>query len=450
MAQIDVPVIVGPTAAWTQMRYHPVQQALIRTTRRFCTIPAGRRSGKTAMAKRKLVMAAMMGTPFPNPAFFAAAPTRDQAQRIFWNDLKAMVPDWMRSKPDSESHMMIHLINGASISVVGLDKPQRVEGSPWDGGVITEFGNTKPTAWAQNIRPVMSDRNGWCWLEGVPEGRNHYYDLHEYALADMLNPDGEWGAYHWTSEDILPPHEIAAAKRDLDPQTYDQEMRASFINFQGRAYYDFDHSTHANARLGYEPRQPLIFCFDFNVSPGIAVVCQELRLPNGLEGTAIIGEVWIPRNSNTPAVCRKLIEDWGDHEGRIMLYGDATGGARGSAKVLGSDWTLIEQAMHGHYGEPRVFTEVPRANPAERSRVNALNSRIRNGAGEVRLMVDPGRAPQVVKDFEGTTVLEGGSGEIDKKHDPMRSHMTDAVGYYVRRVFPVDSDRPTTIKTTGH
>ena len=37
---------------------------------------------------------------------------------------------------------------------------------------------------------------------------------------------------------------------------------------------------------------------------------------------------------------------------------------------------------------------------------------------EVRLMVDPSRAPKTVKDFEGVTLLQGGSGEIDKGANP--------------------------------
>jgi hypothetical protein len=43
-------------------------------------------------------------------------------------------------------------------------------------GILDEFGNCKPNAWGANVRPALSDRNGWCDLIGVPEGRNHYYD----------------------------------------------------------------------------------------------------------------------------------------------------------------------------------------------------------------------------------------------------------------------------------
>ena len=58
------------------------------------------------------------------------------------------------------------------------------------------------------------------------------------------------------------------------------------------------------------------------------------------------------------------------------------------------------------------------------------------------MMVDPSKAPHVVKDFEGVRLLKGGSGEIDKKADENLTHISDAVGYYVEREFPIDSRKP--------
>jgi hypothetical protein len=127
----------------------------------------------------------------------------------------------------------------------------------------------------------------------------------------------------------------------------------------------------------------------------------------------VIGEVWIPHGSNTPAVCRKLIADWGEHEGTVRCYGDATGGARGTAQVAGSDWEIISREMRKHYGE-RAIMRVDRGNPPERARVNAVNTRLLNGAEEIHMIIDPAKAPKTVRDFEGVRVLEGGSGELDK------------------------------------
>jgi hypothetical protein len=431
------------TPRWTPLTRHPIQMGYWNSPHRFNTVPAGRRSGKTELAKRKLVHRAMRGTDFPDARFFAAAPTRDQAKRIYWADLKALVPDdWLAGKP-SETELIIRLANGSELHILGLDKPERIEGSPWDGGVLDEYANIRRDAWGAHIRPALADRNGWCDLIGVPEGRNHYYDADRAARAQMLEfgTASEWGSFHWVSADILPTREIEAARRDLDELTFAQEFEASFVNFEGRAYYAFDERTHC-ARLAYDPLQPLSFCLDFNLSPGVAVVAQEQKLPCGQAGTGVIGEVHIPRNSNTPAVCRKLIAEWGGHGGAVRCYGDASGGAGGSAKIAGSDWDLIRAELGPVFGT-RLSLRIPPANPAERARVNAVNTRLKSGDGIIRLQVDAAKAPQTVKDLEGVRLLQGGAGEIDKRADESLSHLSDALGYYIASDFPIDGRRKT-------
>lgn len=431
---------------WSPLKPVPEQLAYAQSPHRFNVVPAGRRSGKTERAKRKLVTCALSLNGIEHheiPRFFAAAPTRDQAKRIFWDDLKALTRPWWMGRP-SETDLVVRLVTGAELVVIGMDKPERIEGSPWDGGVLDEYANMKATAWTAHVRPALSDRRGWCDLIGVPEGRNHYYDAYTAAHAEMVDrgPDSEWGAFTWVSAVVLPPEEIAAAQRDLDDLTYQQEYEASFVNFKGRAYYAFSDANKAAVRAQYDPDQPLMVCLDFNVAPGCAVVCQERPFPEGGAGTAVIGEVWIANNSNTPAVCRRLLTDWAHHRGRIEVYGDATGGARGSAKVQGSDWDLARawlvsggDGLEG-FGQ-RVTFHVKTHNPAERARVNAVNSRCRSADGTMRLMVDPMHAPHLVKDLEGVRTLDGGSGEIDKKHDPRLTHPSDALGYYVEYRFPV-------------
>lgn len=424
---IDTVAVIAPA-----LRPHPEQSRLWRSSARFRVVPAGRRSGKTELGKRYVIKCALIGTAYPNPRFFCAAPTRDQAKRIYWEDLKRMIPSHLVAKTQ-ETDLMVRLVNGSEIWVLGMDKPERIEGPPWDGGILDEYANMKAKTWGEHVRPALSDRHGWCWLIGVPEGRNHYYDTFLYASQDEVS---DWDAFSWFSADILDPAEVTAAKRDLDELVFQQEYEASFIHYSGRAYYNFEHHSHL-ATLAYDDRQPLDISFDFNVAPGVAVISQEQLLPipdlppeTWLEGTGVIGEVWIPRNSNTPAVCRKLSHDWGNHKGRVRLFGDATGGASGTAQVAGSDWEIIYDHMRREFGD-QVQVLHRRGNPPQRTRINALNTRLKNGLGEVRLKVDPSKAPHVVKDLEGVTVLEGGSGEIDKKADPSLTHISDALGYKV-------------------
>ena len=318
-----------------------------------------------------------------------------------------MVPKELQRGKPSESEMTIRLVNGADVTVLGLDAPERIEGRPLDWICCDEYANMKPEVWSSNLRPALSSRGrpGGAWMIGVPEGRNHYYHLTIDAQREDYQ---EWSHHTWKSADILDAAEIEAAKRDLDELTYLQEYEASFVNFQGRAYYSFERSTHCET-VEYNPRFPLIFAFDFNVSPGVAVVAQDLPYDGDRDevdegSTAVIGEVYIPRNSNTPAVCRRLIKDWSHHKGDVLCYGDSTGGARGTSQVRGSDWDIIRQELKAVFKE-RLKMRVPRANPRERVRVNAMNARLKSADGKIRLLVNPEKAPFCILDLEGTTLL---------------------------------------------
>tara|TARA_R100000951_G_scaffold114762_2_gene120755 strand:- start:193 stop:1173 length:981 start_codon:yes stop_codon:yes gene_type:complete len=321
---------------------------------------------------------------------------------------------------------------------------------------LDEYADMKPDVWSKHIRAGLSSRGrppGFAYFLGVPDFRGpHFREIYRKAQDPDMT---EWDTFHWLSADILDAAEIEAARADLDPISFAQEYEASFVVATGRAYYPFSADVHAREKLAYDPKQPLRFCFDFNVEPGIACVVQEQRFRT-LAGsrpdrplvadqiTAVIGEVWIPKSSNTELVCKRLIKDWGHHTGNVICYGDATGGSRGSAKLNGSDWEIIKDRLRRHFGN-RVSFRIRSANPPERVRVNALNSRLRTADRFVHLLVCPTAAPHVVEDLDLTCVVEGGSGELDKKSDLRRTHITDALGYYVEREHP--SKRPSDILT---
>lgn len=404
---------------------------------RFRVLVSGRRFGKTRMSIEEMIRAASVA---PKQKVWYVAPTYKQAQEICWQMLKNRLDgaNWIASK--NESRLSITLKRTAStISLRGADNFDNLRGVGLNFLVMDEFADIKPEAWFEVLRATLSDTGGRALFTGTPKGRNWAYDLY---LRGGQSDYPEWASFSFTTLEgsNVPPEEIEIARRDLDELTFKQEYEASFVNFEGRCYYPFEYETHVAELAGlYNSRYPLIFCFDFNVSPGVAAICQEMELPSGQYGTGVIGEVHIPRNSNTPAVCRKLIQDWGDHQGEILCYGDASGGAMGTAKTQGSDWDIIYRMLYAHFGD-RLSIMVPRANPAERSRVNAVNTRLKSMNGEIRLMVDE-NCPNVIKDFEGVVLLQGGSGEIDKRADPKLTHLSDSIGYYIVYEFPVQAEQ---------
>ncbi len=428
--------MAGLTDRWYPLTPHREQVRLIQSPARFRMAPAGRRSGKTERAKRYVIRTGLreaLRREYDTYPYFLAAPTRDQAKAIFWDDLKKLLPLELIDGEPLETSLCIKTKLGAEYHVVGMDKPQRIEGRPWCGGVLDEYGNMKPTAWPENVRPALSDRGGWCWFIGVPEGRNHYYDLYREAAG---RPD--WDTFHWVSADILPPEEIAAARQDLDELTFQQEYEASFINFQGRCYYGFEDAN--ITPCPYDANSPLSVCFDFNVAPGVAVAVQEVG-----GKTLAIWEAWIQRGSNTERITNMVVDRFQNHRNTVTCYGDATGGAGGSAKLAGSDWDIIRKILTPVFGSRLAF-DVPRANPDERVRVNAVNARICSSDGIRRLYVDPS-CSHLIRDFEGVVAAE--DGRIEKSKDGNLTHISDAIGYYIIRLFPLERRGVQQIKRKG-
>jgi hypothetical protein len=440
----SVPGRMDPAKRWYPLRRHDGQRALWESPARFRIGACGRRSGKSELAKRKGVSKALAIQKFPDSHVVFAAPTYTQAKRIYWQDIKRLIPRHAlaggSTRAISESELTIRLVSGAEIIVAGLDKPERIEGIPIDWICVDEVANCGPSVWPEHIRPALSERGGEAWLIGVPEGRNHYYRLAEQAQEQQKDHPDLWSFHCWPSSDILPPQEIEIAKAELDERTYKQEYEASFETASGRVYYPFDRAIHARHPIPYNPELPLLIGMDFNVSPGTAVICQEI--PPGVvcdphvsyPCTGVIDEVWIPDNSNTRRVCDYIIQSYGDHPGIVTCFGDASGGARGTAKVQGSDWDLVRAFLEPTFGS-RLKFRVPRKNPAEKVKVNTLNSRLLSADGTVHLLLARSMCPRLMLDFEG--VVYTPDGDIDKDADKWLTHLVDGLAYMLCETHPL-------------
>lgn len=419
---------------------------------RFWSSPArwkmpcgGRRSGKSTLGREAIFAGhgpivgdglpmfrgALCPPDVPDPTFVIAAPTREMVKRIWWQPVKDMVPNVLVDHV-SEVELTLHLINGARVMLLGMDRPTRSEGIAIDGMVGDEFAYWKPGAFERSLRPAMSTRGrpGWGVLMFKPDGRNHAYEM--FTAAESGKED--WAAFHWKSSEILPPEEIAAAKRDLDPRTYQQEYEATFLSATGLVYYAFDRDLHLRD-VRYDESFPLVFAFDFNVAPGSAVVLQE---QNGV--TCVIGEVHIPDDSRTDLVCARLCASYSQHRGDVLIYGDPAGNQRRTS-AQSNDWDIVKQHLRRTF--PRVLDRVARSAPPIVDSVNSVNARLMNAAGECRFALNPQAAPQTLRDLEAVAWdTDKDTRDIDKS-DPKRTHWTDGLRYYIHERFPIGGSRMT-------
>lgn len=410
-------------ARWYALKDHPVQLALLRAVEdgvRFPIVPAGRRSGKTERAKRFLARQAMW---YPGEKYFAAAPTYNQAKKIWWDDMKQLTLSCMHPHKPSESELKIYLPNGTEIHIIGLDQPQRIEGINWTGGVIDEIADVKGESLQANIMPALNTVNptrpyyrAWCWFIGVPDGLNHYYDMAEYARTAN---DQDYALFHWTSEEILPPDVIEAAKRTMSRKQYNQEYRASFETASGRIYEDYSSDNFTQERI--YPHEALHWTHDQNFTPlSSAIVVIRDGVPFFLD--EIVLESAVSRQS-----AMEFVEKYKEHKNKtVYIYGDPAGRA-GEKHGHKSDYTEIEDVLrlNGWKFERRVRP----AHPAIKDRQNAVRAMIRNAKGDIRLKVNPQTALWCHKGLSTVQLQTGSSFQEDQKNQ--YQHITTAIGYFI-------------------
>ena len=397
---------------------------------RFFVIPAGRRSRKTLIGKRKILLEAI----YNKGRYFCGAPTWQQAKDIFWKNLKKDTK-LLRQKSPNESELCVTLWNGSEIQVVGLDRPERIEGQIWHGCLITEFGNLKDTAWPENIRPLLSDTNGFAIIEGVPEGRNHYYDVALDACDQALpetrekigafcesQRDKEWVYYSWFSSDVLPDSEIEAVKMHLDEKTFLQEYQGSFESFEGLAYYTF--GKHNFEMVEYDPNsnQRISIGMDFNVNPMTASIGY-------IKGDTFkqFDEIYL-QHSNTYEIVEEIKRKY--PASLCDIYPDSTG-KHESSNSTKSDLQILRNAEFIIYARSKP--------PYVKDRVNSMNSLIKNINGNTRYKVNPKNCPKTVNDFNKVERLS--DGRLNKKQeDQGLKHMSDNIGYLVDYNWPIKNN----------
>jgi predicted phage terminase large subunit-like protein len=200
----------------------PWQQEVWGDTTRFKIVAAGRRTGKSRLAAWLLIVNALDAG---KGHVFYVAPTQGQARDIMWQTLLELGNPVIVSS--HINNLQIKLINGATISLKGADRPETMRGVSLKFLVMDEYADMKPEVFEQILRPALADQKGNALFIGTPMGRNHFYELYQYA---ELDDDPTYKAWHFTSYDnpLLDEDEINVAKKSMSSYAFRQEFMASF------------------------------------------------------------------------------------------------------------------------------------------------------------------------------------------------------------------------------
>lgn len=424
------------TTGWKQLNYHAVQRAAWESRARYVALPCGRQSGKTELARRRIVACLQTSKPWPNPLYAFILPTFKQAKRVAWKPLLDLIPpSWIKKK--NETELSIDTIFGSTLIVAGADQPQRLEGVEYDGVVIDESSDQKPGLFERTLLPAFAHRGAWCWRIGTPKrqgvGGAEYRKFCESA-HNVGGNDATVETYSWPSADIMPEAEVEAAKLRLDPRDFMELYGGRWQSASGAVFYAFDEGWNV-FDYEYSPSHPILVGCDFNVDPMAWVLCQKVYWPDdNAQGLSVFDEIFL-RNTNTQQTLDMLFSRYGAHPSEWYFIGDATARAR---KTSASRTDYLQIVNDKRFNNAKVG--FPRANPPVADRFSATNALLCNAAGQRRLRVHP-RCKHLIDDL-GARAYKVGTREANDAGDI--GHITDALGYVVWSQFPPIVERQQT------
>ena len=244
-------------------KLHEKQLGPFQCTKRFINLLCGRRGGKTQLNARLFILRAyydlsnatgtppviINGNPEGEPLIhlWAIAPTNDLvkvSKRAFFS---AINPKLILRHNRAENS--VWLIGWILVEFKSADRPELLVAAGLHGIWISEYSRLKEWVWAENLRPTLTDHDGWALIDttGKLMGNNHYErDILQYALPGPKH-DPDFAHFSWNTEDntFIPnvKEEVAKAKATLPEAIFNINYMASIESFEG-AIWALKRETH--------------------------------------------------------------------------------------------------------------------------------------------------------------------------------------------------------------
>ncbi len=386
------------------------QTEVIENKSRFRVLITGRRFGKTFLAINELAKFASQS----NKKVWYVAPTYRQAKQICWNELKERLVDHRWVKNINNSDLTITLKNNSRITLRGADNEQSLRGVGLDFIILDEFADIHKEAWYEVLRPTLSDTGGHALFCGSPRGFGNW----SYELFKQGETNKDWSSFKYTTLEggQVADDEIEQARQDLDIRTFQQEYEATFVNYSGMIYYNFNRQKNIIEKYSKDSAV-LHIGLDFNVDPMSAVVCIILQ-----ETIMVVDEIQI-YSSNTQEMCEEITNRYNNK--KIIVYPDPSARQRKTSAGGFTDLSILKNAGFD--------VKCKNTAPLIRDRINAVNSKLKNVNGKNNLFIVKS-CKNVIKSIERQIYKEGT--HIPDK-DSGYDHMNDALGYLVEFNFPL-------------
>ena len=394
------------------------QLEVFKAPQRFKVLVSGRRFGKTFLAICEMMKYATQ----TNKKIWYVAPTYKQAKTICWADLKEILSKFNWIEDTNESDLSITIKQtGSKIWLKGADNYDNLRGVGVDFLCLDEFPDIPATAWNEVLRASIADTLGKVLFLGTPRGFGNW----AYDLFTREQLDKEWKSFKYTTLQggIVGKEEIQQARKDLDIRTFRQEYEASFEQYAGVIYYNFNPIENVKPwRL--HKKHPIHIGLDFNIDPMSACVCQII------DNKLLFFEEIVIYSSNTDEMAKEIAEKY--RGWKIFIYPDPACRQRKTSAGGRTDLSILQ-----NYG---FICKVRSRHTQVRDRINAVNSKLKSANDKRNIYIDP-TCKIMIKGLQRQLYKEGTN--IPEKADGL-DHMNDALGYLVDFLYPVKTEIMTT------
>lgn len=384
------------------------QSKIFKDKSRFLQSVCGRRFGKTYVGTAKIAYEALTNK---NQNLLYVAPSFAMADRVFSKFFLQMVSAKYILQHHKSKHYF-HLKNGTYVYYMGASNYDALRGDGRHGVILDESADIPFEAVQESILPSLSDKEGWLWALGTPEGQaNWFFDI---TLQD------DWKTYQFTTLDggNVRPEEIERMRAKMDARTFRQEYLASFEDITSKVYYCYSDENIRND-IEFNPNKETYLCWDFNYNPMSCILVQKEN------NVYYAVKEFIHNKSNTYATAESVDEWLRQRQFNATLYitGDSAG-SRHESTASRTDWQIIEGIFKSFRGFKGVFV---RRTKKIRDRVNHLNALFNNTLNEKRLFVNKDECPQLHNDLMRVQ-WRSNSMELDDQNGKL-THASDALSY---------------------
>ena len=395
------------------------QREFIESPLKNPAIIGGYGSGKTKAGTARLIIL-MLVEPGINGGYYM--PIYDllrlRAMPGLEEDLEAIGIPYKTNK----SEYNISIEGAGDIYCRSYDNPKRIVSYETAHSIVDEL-DTLPREKASDVWRKISERNRQpC---NHPAGN---------TIGNVTTPDQGFSGFtyqKWVknptegygiiraptySNPYLPDGYIQQIRDNYDPVLAEMYIEGLFVSLsQNKVYHFFDRNTHHTDREIQGTDAVLRAGIDFNVGGS----CSTISVVE--DNAPVVVDEFVSQNTSDFIL---RLNKYNAQNRKIVVYPDSSGGAD-STNASQSDIEMIRSAGFS--------MDYPKANPAIRDRVNAVNALLSH---EGRFKINTNKCPLMTEALESQGYDTKGKPEKFDSH-PAIDDWNDQLGYFINRMWPV-------------